>query len=77
MNALSAELRATADEIWEAQHRHSAPRVLRRARHPRGAARARGEPRERMREVFVTSSRYELSFWEMAWTLEGWPELSG
>jgi thiaminase/transcriptional activator TenA len=36
-----------------------------------------GAPRERMREAFVTSSRYELSFWEMAWTLEAWPELSG
>lgn len=32
-------------------------------------------PRERMREAFVTSSRYELSFWEMAWALEAWPEL--
>ncbi|MGH3932077.1 MAG: thiaminase II [Pseudonocardiaceae bacterium] len=27
----------------------------------------------RMREVFLTSSRYELAFWEMAWTLEAWP----
>jgi thiaminase/transcriptional activator TenA len=36
-----------------------------------------GAPRERMREVFVTSSWYELSFWEMAWTLEAWPELNG
>jgi thiaminase/transcriptional activator TenA len=31
---------------------------------------------DRMREVFLTSSRYELSFWEMAWTLETWPQLS-
>lgn len=30
---------------------------------------------DRMRDVFVTSSRYELSFWEMAWTLETWPQL--
>jgi thiaminase/transcriptional activator TenA len=28
-------------------------------------------PRERMREAFVTSSRYELSFWEVGWTLGG------
>jgi thiaminase/transcriptional activator TenA len=32
-----------------------------------------GAPRERMRDAFVTSSRYELAFWEMAWTLETWP----
>jgi thiaminase/transcriptional activator TenA len=25
--------------------------------------------RDRIREVFLTSSRYELAFWEMAWTL--------
>jgi thiaminase/transcriptional activator TenA len=31
---------------------------------------------DRMRDVFLTSSRYELSFWEMAWTLEAWPQLS-
>jgi thiaminase (transcriptional activator TenA) len=31
---------------------------------------------DRMRDVFLTSSRYELSFWEMAWTLETWPQLS-
>ena len=30
---------------------------------------------DRMRDVFLTSSRYELSFWEMAWTLETWPPL--
>jgi thiaminase (transcriptional activator TenA) len=30
---------------------------------------------DRMRDVFLTSSRYELSFWEMAWTLESWPQL--
>jgi thiaminase (transcriptional activator TenA) len=28
--------------------------------------------RARMREAFVTSSRYELAFWEMAWSMEGW-----
>src|SRR5439155_5869476 len=26
--------------------------------------------RERMREAFLTSSRYELAFWEMAWRQE-------
>jgi thiaminase len=29
-----------------------------------------------MRDVFLPGSRYELSFWEMAWTLEAWPQLS-
>jgi thiaminase/transcriptional activator TenA len=27
----------------------------------------------RMRRAFVTSSRYELAFWEMAWSGERWP----
>ncbi len=29
--------------------------------------------REAMRRVFLTSSRYELQFWDMAYTLEQWP----
>jgi len=29
--------------------------------------------RERMRQYFVLSSRYEYMFWEMAYTREGWP----
>jgi len=29
-----------------------------------------GEGRERMREAFLASSRYELAFWEMAWREE-------
>ena len=29
--------------------------------------------RARMAEAFVTSSRYELAFWEMAWVHERWP----
>lgn len=29
--------------------------------------------RARMTSAFVTCSRYELAFWEMAWTLERWP----
>lgn len=29
--------------------------------------------RARMREAFLTSSRYELAFWEMAWRQETWP----
>lgn len=36
-----------------------------------------GAPAGRMREAFLTSSRYELSFWEMAWTLQAWPPLGG
>ncbi|HZA18162.1 MAG TPA: thiaminase II [Pseudonocardiaceae bacterium] len=35
-----------------------------------------GASLDKMRDVFITSSRYELSFWEMAWTLEAWPQLS-
>lgn len=36
--------------------------------------RAVGEAeRERMREHFVTSSRYEYLFWNQAWKLEEWP----
>jgi thiaminase/transcriptional activator TenA len=31
--------------------------------------------RERLRDVFLASSRYELAFWEMAWTKETWPRL--
>lgn len=27
----------------------------------------------RMTDAFLTSSRYELAFWEMAWRLERWP----
>jgi thiaminase/transcriptional activator TenA len=30
--------------------------------------------RERMTAAFVTSSRYELAFWEAAYTLERWPD---
>jgi thiaminase (transcriptional activator TenA) len=29
--------------------------------------------RSRMEETFLTSSRYEYLFWEMAWSLESWP----
>lgn len=28
---------------------------------------------DRLTENFVTSSRYEFMFWEMAWTMAGWP----
>lgn len=32
--------------------------------------------RSRTQEIFLTSSRYELAFWEMAWTFESWPTVS-
>jgi thiaminase/transcriptional activator TenA len=32
--------------------------------------------RERMAAAFVTSSRYELAFWEASYTLERWPDQS-
>jgi thiaminase/transcriptional activator TenA len=31
------------------------------------------EVRKRVEDAFITSSRYELAFWEMAWTGESWP----
>ena len=37
------------------------------------AADARPERRERFRELFVTSSRYEYMFWDAAYRSEGWP----
>jgi thiaminase/transcriptional activator TenA len=30
--------------------------------------------RERMTQAFMTSSRYELAFWEASSTLERWPD---
>ncbi|AEF41384.1 thiaminase II [Hoyosella subflava] len=32
-----------------------------------------GAARERVRNAFMISSRYELAFWEMAWTRQEWP----
>jgi thiaminase/transcriptional activator TenA len=32
--------------------------------------------RDRMTAAFLTSCRYELAFWEMAWTEERWPDQS-
>jgi thiaminase/transcriptional activator TenA len=38
------------------------------------AAAGAGEgPLARAEEAFVTSSRFELAFWQMAWTMERWP----
>jgi thiaminase (transcriptional activator TenA) len=31
----------------------------------------------RLREIFLSSSRYELAFWKMAWTREAWPDVTG
>lgn len=39
----------------------------------RVAENADAEARERMEQAFITSSRYELAFWEMAWSGEWWP----
>lgn len=33
-----------------------------------------GRGRARMAEAFLTSTRYELAFWQMAWERERWPE---
>jgi thiaminase/transcriptional activator TenA len=37
------------------------------------ATEQRGDVLRRMEESFLTSGRYELAFWEMAWTAERWP----
>ena len=37
------------------------------------AAEAGPFERERLREAFLTSSRYEYAFWEMAYRMETWP----
>lgn len=34
---------------------------------------ATAEKRRRLRDLFLTSSRYELQFWEMCWQGEAWP----
>ena len=39
----------------------------------RVAEKANEEEREAMRQAFLTSSRYEFMFWEMAYCQEGWP----
>ena len=39
----------------------------------REATRAGQAEKERMREAFLTSSRYEWMFWDMAWREEQWP----
>ena len=36
------------------------------------AASSTDEDRERYRELFLTSARYEYEFWDAAWRLEGW-----
>lgn len=36
------------------------------------AEEATGEERRLMEEAYVTSTRYEYAFWEMAWSLEEW-----
>ena len=44
-----------------------------RAELDRVASGATPEKRERLRELFVLSSRYEWAFWEMCWVGEAWP----
>jgi thiaminase/transcriptional activator TenA len=38
-----------------------------------GCDRIRSDHYPRVDNAFMTSSRYELAFWEMAWTKESWP----
>jgi thiaminase (transcriptional activator TenA) len=40
------------------------------------AAEAGAPARERARAVFALSTRYELGFWEMAWTRQTWPRIA-
>src|SRR5262249_45227635 len=37
---------------------------------------APAQPRRRVAEIFTTSSRLEGAFWDMAYTLHQWPDLS-
>jgi thiaminase/transcriptional activator TenA len=41
------------------------------------AAAAGAAERARMAELFELTVRYEIAFWEMAWTGEGWPRAGG
>ena len=36
---------------------------------------AASEKKKHLKEIFLTSSRYELAFWEMARVMEGWPQV--
>jgi thiaminase/transcriptional activator TenA len=40
------------------------------------AAHASAAERARMAELFELTVRYEIAFWEMAWTGEVWPRAS-
>jgi thiaminase/transcriptional activator TenA len=40
------------------------------------AAHAASEERARMAELFELTVKYEIAFWEMAWSGEGWPHAS-
>jgi len=41
------------------------------------AAGLAGAARRRVEDAFLTSSRYELAFWEMAWRRETWEDATG
>jgi hypothetical protein len=41
------------------------------------AAELGARERERLAEIFAMSSRLEGMFWEMAYTLDQWPDLQG
>jgi thiaminase/transcriptional activator TenA len=41
------------------------------------AAQAGAAERARMAELFELTLRYEIAFWEMAWTAAGWPGVGG
>lgn len=45
-----------------------------RAELDREARRATAEKEERLQEIFLLSSRYELRFWDMCWEGESWGE---
>jgi thiaminase/transcriptional activator TenA len=40
----------------------------------RGVEKLTENERARLEQVFLTAVRYEWLFWEMAWTLQGWPD---
>ena len=80
---IGQRLAATADNIPEAVYREWAKPYAEgllaestaawREFLDQAAAEAGPRQRERLAEVFLTSSRYEYLFWEMAYRVEEWP----
>jgi thiaminase/transcriptional activator TenA len=59
-------------EIYSSEEFAQLARWCRELMDEAGASLSSGAER-RVEDAFLTSSRYELAFWEMAWVLESWP----